>query len=69
MTPGQWLAKADYEGGVLDAIFGYGLKETDLDEQSGEFYEAVKAIRALRSQIEENLQVIYRIEPDYEDEW
>lgn len=67
MTPGEWMAKADYEGGILDAVFGYGLTENDLSDQSGEFYEAVKELRALRPRIDELCAVLNLVEPEEED--
>lgn len=69
MTPGEWMAKADYEGGVLDAVFGYGLTEADLDEQSGEFYEALRELCALKGRIRDLTDVLYQTEPDDEDDW
>lgn len=35
--------KADYEGGALDFITGYGLSVDDLSEDDGELREALEA--------------------------
>lgn len=36
MTPQEFVAKIDWEGGVLDALI-YGLKAKDLDDSDPEF--------------------------------
>jgi len=61
MTPQEFYAKCEWEGGVFDGILGYGLNETDLDVQEGEFYEAVKALAALREPIDKHVQTIIDI--------
>lgn len=61
------MAKADYEGGILDAIFGCGLTENDLSEQSGEFYDAVRELRGLKPRIDELCAVLDLVEPEEED--
>jgi len=34
MTDEEFVGKVDYEGGLLDAVFGYGLSEDDLEDGS-----------------------------------
>lgn len=40
--------KADYEGGVLDFVFGYGLSVDDLPEDDMELRDALAALLAMR---------------------
>lgn len=61
-TPEEFMEKADYEGGPLSAIFGYGLRETDLDIQSGEFYDAVKELSGMAERIEQLKSIMYKYE-------
>lgn len=65
MTEHEFMVKCDYEGGIEEAIFGYGLRETDLDVQEGEFYEAVKELVALSPRINQLTSTMQRV-ADYE---
>lgn len=45
-TPGEWLAKADWEGGLEEAILDYGLTEDSLDREAApDLWEAIKVFR------------------------
>lgn len=44
--------KADYEGGPLDLVFGYGLSVDDLPEDDTELREALRDLLACRPAIE-----------------
>lgn len=41
----------DSEGGVFDALFGYGLTAADLADKEGKLYRAVAALDAMRPEI------------------
>lgn len=43
-TDQEFATKVDYEGGVFDALFGYGLKSDLLENQEGELAIAVRAL-------------------------
>ena len=45
MTPEEFAAKVDYEGGLFGALFGYGLTEDHLDDKDTEIYFRVKDFR------------------------
>lgn len=45
MTPEEFAAKVDYEGGLFEALFGYGLTEDHLDDKDTELYFRVKDFR------------------------
>ncbi|WP_195167154.1 hypothetical protein [Mycobacteroides abscessus] len=44
-TPQEFYAKVEWEGGISDAILGYGLDENDLDDSDPELKAAVKEFR------------------------
>lgn len=44
--------KADYEGGVLDFVFGYGLSVDDLPEADLELREALRDLLACKPAID-----------------
>lgn len=45
MSAEEWLEKASYEGGVFEAINGYGMDHDDLDPNDDpELYEDIKKI-------------------------
>lgn len=67
-TPQEFYEKCDYEGGVLDGIFGYGLRATDLAVQEGPFYEAVKELAGMARRVRELEEVIQNFDVD-QDEW
>ena len=45
MTPEEFAAKVDYEGGILSAMFGYGLDEYDLEDKNSRLYALVRKLR------------------------
>ena len=45
MTPEEFAAKVDYEGGILSAMFGYGLGEYDLEDKNSRLYALVRKLR------------------------
>lgn len=47
MTDEEFAAKVDWEGGLYEALFGYGLKSTDLDNQDGVLAQAIRQIESL----------------------
>ncbi|SHT53858.1 Uncharacterised protein [Mycobacteroides abscessus subsp. abscessus] len=66
-TPQEFWQKCDYEGGVCDAILGYGLDETDLDDSDPELKEAVKAFRlAARDPLDKLQDLLEKYEGDGE---
>lgn len=60
-TPEEFYEKCDYEGGIEEAIFGYGLSEKDLAVREGEFFEAVKELAALGPRVRELSDIIYEL--------
>lgn len=58
MTPEEFIDRCDWEGGIWNGIFGYGLKETDLDRTEGEFYDAVKELSSMRERIQKLTDII-----------
>lgn len=58
MTPQEFIDKCDWEGGILEGIFGYGLRSKHLDIQEGEFYDAVVRLESMREEIEEQIEII-----------
>lgn len=44
-------SKADYEGGILDMLFGYGLSVDDVPEDDVELREAIAACLAAKPAI------------------
>lgn len=44
-TPKEFYSKVEWEGGISDAILGYGLDENDLDDSDPELKAAVKEFR------------------------
>lgn len=63
MTPEEWMAKAEWEGGV-PAGLEYGLTHDDLDEKSGEFYETVKALVEAFRVVEPLEARLYELTPE-----
>lgn len=61
-TNAEFAAKADYEGGYEEAIFGYGLTHTSLEVQEGPFYEAVKELTELAPRVRELTERLYSLE-------
>ena len=66
MKAREFAEKVDYEGGVYDAIVGYGLGSKDLDKKKGALYDAlveleklVPSIRGLITTIEDLLDPYY----------
>lgn len=51
-SPQKWLEKADWEGGVIDAL-DYGLSQVDLatEYEGTEFYELVEKAAKLYAQL------------------
>lgn len=46
MTPQEFADKADYEGGLLDGIFGYGLSHQNIDpDEHPELHSALRNLR------------------------
>jgi hypothetical protein len=41
LSDAEFAAKVDYEGGLEEAIIGYGLSANDLTDESGELYRAM----------------------------
>jgi len=64
LTDEEFMSKCDCEGGIEEAIFGYGLSEDDLDVKEGPFYEAVKELASMRSRIDDLTQVMYDLVPE-----
>lgn len=59
MTPGEFLSKAEWEGGLEEAILGYGLTEDDLDKDSApDLWEAVKNFREVAAPAAHRLYVV-----------
>lgn len=56
-TPKEWLDKADYEGGLEEAILGYGLTENSLDKDAApDLWEAIKNFRVVAAPVLDDLQ-------------
>lgn len=74
-TDQEFATKVDYEGGVFDALFGYGLTSDLLEDQEGELATAVRDLeRAWRdagiSVLEDRVQAaIEDAGYDYEEEF
>ena len=66
-TIAEFMDKCEWEGGVEEAIFGYGLDEKSLAVQAGPFYEAVKELAALGVQVRALTEKVYSLSED-EDE-
>lgn len=49
MTPGEFAAKVDWEGGVLDALH-YGLRADDIDDSAPDLKRAWFRLQILWSQ-------------------
>lgn len=58
--------KADYEGGVLELVFGYGLFVEELPEDDIELREALEDLLKMRPVIERFNALLP--EPGYDDE-
>lgn len=44
MTPKEFAGKVEWEGGLYDALFGYGLKSSDLED--GELKDAIESVES-----------------------
>ena len=53
MSDEDFCNKVQWEGGLFEAMFGYGLKASDLADQDGDLAKAVGKLEALRPQIDE----------------
>lgn len=58
MTDEDFAGKAEWEGGILEAMFGYGLKADDLADQTTPLAVAVRKLEDMRDQIEGALEEI-----------
>jgi len=53
VTREDLAAKADWEGGLCEAIFGYGLKSSDLPKNApSEIKQAFRALEAVKPQVD-----------------
>ncbi|MBO0676902.1 hypothetical protein JRC04_05455 [Mycolicibacterium sp. S2-37] len=64
MTPAEFVNKADYEGGIEDAILGYGLTEDNLDDSDPAFKEAVRQFRTIAGPMADALHVFAEMHRD-----
>lgn len=39
-----WANKIEWEGGIIEAIFGYGLHADDLDDKTTDLYKSAKTV-------------------------
>lgn len=58
MTDREFAAKVEWEGGVYDAIFDYGLRSTDLADQSTELCASMKALEEILPQVQQLIDSI-----------
>lgn len=58
--------KADYEGGVLELVFGYGLFPEDLPEGDDELRDALVALRNCEPIIDHFISLLP--EPNYDED-
>ena len=74
MTELEWAQKAEWEGGFLEAYFGYGLNESDLEDQESELAQLLRhhkdslmSVRVAVEDIEDRLnEVLEAGEADYD---
>ena len=62
----EFADKADYEGGLLEFVFGYGVDVEDLPEDDTELREALAEVLKVKPAIE-RLEALLP-EPDYDNE-
>lgn len=69
MTPGEFAAKSDYEGGITSSL-EYGLRADDLDDSDPDLKRAWFRLQLLWSQeVEPLLQVIQPMLDHHLDEY
>lgn len=61
----KFANKADWEGGILDFILGYGVDLEDLPEDDQELREAVSDILAIEPAVERLRQMLPEPNDDY----
>lgn len=69
MTELEWAQKADYEGGFMDAYFGYGLDESDLEDQDSELAQLLRAHSGTLHQARDAIEDIEDRLAEVLDEW
>lgn len=65
MTPGEFYQKCDYEGGLLEAVFGYGLTADDLDDSDPGLKQAIRELAAIAPLVDRAKDLLYA----HEDDW
>ena len=60
MTDDEFLDKMDYEGGIWDALWGCGMRSTDLIDQDSKLAKAFQVIERMleTKEVHEALQYI-----------
>ena len=58
MTDEAFYGKVQWEGGIFEAMFGYGLTADDLADQSTDLAKAVRKLEDMRPRLEEVLEEI-----------
>ncbi|APQ42219.1 hypothetical protein PBI_MRMAGOO_137 [Mycobacterium phage MrMagoo] len=47
MTPQEFYQKVEWEGGLAEAVFSYGLNDSDLDDSDPVLKEAIRAFSVM----------------------
>lgn len=66
MTPEEFWAKCDWEGGLLEAVFGYGLDADDLDDSDPELKRAIRDLKAVEPVIDRARSLLSKYEGEHE---
>jgi len=67
LSQNDWLQKAAWEGGIIEAIRDYGLKADDLTEKGDDFYEAIKTVENALAKIAPQLNYLETLLENLDD--
>ncbi|AEK10025.1 hypothetical protein FDH96_gp142 [Mycobacterium phage Rey] len=68
MTPQEFYSAVEWEGGLCEAVFSYGLGPDDLDDSDPELKEAIRAMKGVEPVIDRARELLNKHDPFLEDE-
>ncbi|QNL30823.1 hypothetical protein SEA_ESTES_135 [Mycobacterium phage Estes] len=68
MTPQEFYSAVEWEGGLCEAVFGYGLKAADLDDSDPELKQAILDMEIVAPVIDRARELLNKHEPKWDAE-
>lgn len=64
MNPYEFAAKVDWEGGLYEALFGYGLKSSDVDDEYPELKTALDEAHSAHAEFSKYMDAVEALLPE-----